>query len=274
MSQSKANDKNIRYKGMTSEQTIDINSEPSITKSPVEEQEYPEQEYPVSTKGTMKAMVVATFGEFVGMTVFIFLALTSAQAASKSSDPASKILMIATGFGLSLMISMMMVARVSGGHLNPSVTIALAAAGKFPRVQAIAYIVAQCIGSCLGSILTRLVVQTPLTSFNAVSQNNSVLSALLAEILMTFAFVLTAVTTVIDGRIDPGFIPTLIGFALFAVHLAGAAIDGTSVNPARSFGASLVAFHWDNHWIFWVGPIVGSLLASGTHRIFKLAAQY
>ncbi|KAJ3309605.1 hypothetical protein HDV04_005925 [Boothiomyces sp. JEL0838] len=232
-------------------------------------------EEPVSTKvktETITSILAASFGEFIGTTFFIFLALTAAQAAT-GTDRSATILMIAASFGLSLMVSIMMVARVSGGHLNPAVTIALASAGVVSVTKAAVYVVAQCIGAIVGAALARVVSQAPLVAYNEVASGKSVGSAFLAEILLTFVLVLTIFTTAIDGKVDPGFAPTLIGFSLFTIHLSGIAIDGTSVNPARSLGAAVLSSHWDNHWIFWFGPILGGLLATGTHKIFKITVE-
>ncbi|KAJ3273405.1 Aquaporin-4 [Terramyces sp. JEL0728] len=249
------NPERTRITKMASEKTIDINVEPVST---------------AAKKENTSTLVGAIFGEFVGMTFFIFLALTAAQGAT-GMDASAKILMIAAGFGLSLMVSIMMVARVSGGHLNPAVTVALASAGLISLTKAIFYIVAQCLGATAGALLAHLVTQGSLVAYNEVAPGTAVGSAFLAEILLTFVLVLTVFTTAVDGKVDPGFAPTLIGFSVFAIHLSGIPIDGTSVNPARTFGASVVTSHWDNHWVFWAGPIIGGLLASGTHKIFKLA---
>ncbi|KAJ3308610.1 oleate-activated transcription factor pip2 [Boothiomyces sp. JEL0838] len=237
-----------------SSKTIDIDQEPVSTKAKTE---------------SITTILAASFGEFIGTTFFIFLALTGAQAAT-GADPSATILMIAASFGLSLMVSIMMVARVSGGHLNPAVTVALASAGLISVTKASLYIVAQCIGATAGAALAHAVTQGSLVAYNQVAPGTSSGSAFLAEILLTFVLVLTVFTTAVDGKVDPGFAPTLIGFSVFAIHLSGIPIDGTSVNPARTFGAAVITSHWDNHWVFWAGPILGGLLASATHKIFKL----
>lgn len=86
---------------------------------------------------------------------------------------------------------------------------------------------------------------------------------------MTFVLVMVVFKSAVDTNMDSGFAPVLIGFAVFALHLSGVTIYGTSINPARSFGAAAVAGKWEDHWIFWVGPILGGLLAAGCFTVFN-----
>jgi glycerol uptake facilitator-like aquaporin len=95
-----------------------------------------------------------------------------------------------------------------------------------------------------------------LIAYNKVSPAINNGDAFLAEVLFTFFLVITVLMSVINSKMDAGFAPTMIGLSVLTIHLAGITVDGVSVNPARSFGPSVVANNWDNHWIFWFGPIV------------------
>lgn len=76
--------------------------------------------------------------------------------------------------------------------------------------------------------------------------------------------------TACDDGFSAGLAPLFIGLSVWVIHIAGIPIDGTSVNPARSFGAAVVANKWTDHWVFWVGPIVGGLFAASVWKTFKL----
>ena len=60
--------------------------------------------------------------------------------------------------------------------------------------------------------------------------------------------------------------PVAIGFAVLVDHLFGVPVTGASMNPARSFGPALMSGSWDNHWIFWIGPIVGGAIAALVYK--------
>ncbi|KAI8896073.1 aquaporin-like protein [Globomyces pollinis-pini] len=221
---------------------------------------------------------VAAIAELIGTTFFIFLSLTAVQSAvtlgstNAGSLSASVILLIATAFGLSLMVSIAMVAHISGGHLNPAVTIALAAFGLVSIPRAAMYIVAQCIGATLGAVFTIMVTPGPLLGYNAVNPAVGQSGAIVAEILLTFVLVITVFMTAVEGKMNPGVAPMFIGLSVFVIHLAGIPIDGTSVNPARSFGAALISGKWADQIVFWLGPIIGGLLAAGVYKFFKVFA--
>jgi MIP family channel proteins len=246
--------------------------------SSIDTAEAPKVEAPVSEEKTFMAKlfafsltdIQAAVAEFVGMTFFIFLALTIVQGAlnqnsTLAAQPLSSatILLIATGFGIALMIGIGMVAHISGGHLNPAVTIGLFSAGHISLPKAVLYIIFQCLGACAGAGLADAVTAGPLLGYNAVNKNITNNAALLAEVFLTFVLVMTVFRTAVDApKSDKLFAPFYIGFSVFVAHMAGVAIDGTSINPARSFGASAISGEWENQWIFWVGPILGGLLAS------------
>ncbi|KAJ3144227.1 hypothetical protein HK101_002761, partial [Irineochytrium annulatum] len=63
--------------------------------------------------------------------------------------------------------------------------------------------------------------------------------------------------------------PLMIGLYVFIAHLVSIPYDNTSLNPARTFGASVVSGDWSAHWVFWVGPCLGSLIGAGVYKFFK-----
>lgn len=97
----------------------------------------------------------------------------------------------------------------------------------------------------------------------SLSAGVGVSNALVFEIVMTFGLVYTVYATAVDPKKgDLGTIaPIAIGFIVGANILAGGAFTGASMNPAVSFGPALVSWTWANHWVYWVGPLVGGGIA-------------
>lgn len=104
---------------------------------------------------------------------------------------------------------------------------------------------------------------TQTTSAFALSSGVGVWNAFVLEIVMTFGLVYTVYATAVDPKKgNLGIIaPIAIGFIVGANILAGGAFDGASMNPAVSFGPALVSWSWENHWVYWAGPLVGGGLA-------------
>ncbi len=87
-------------------------------------------------------------------------------------------------------------------------------------------------------------------------------AGLLVEIILTFVLVFTVFATAMDPRGMANLAPMAIGLAVLIDHFAGVPLTGASMNPARSFGPSLVANFWDDHWVYWLGPLIGGGLAA------------
>lgn len=89
------------------------------------------------------------------------------------------------------------------------------------------------------------------------------LQGVIMEIVLTFSLLFTVYTTIVDPK--RGFIgglgPLLTGLVVGANIMAGGAFSGASMNPARSFGPALVSGDWTDHWVYWVGPLIGGALA-------------
>jgi aquaporin Z len=161
------------------------------------------------------------------------------------------------------LISMSKVGKVSGCHVNPVVTIGFRLMGKVESGLGAAYIAAQLAGAAVGCL--------PLLAWGAMGRSISfgatlpgagypITTVVLGEVLTTFALVAT-LCVFLSFHALRRFTPLAIP-CLYAIMVPlEAAISGTSTNPARSFGPSLVSGQWPGWWIYWVGPLLGMLAA-------------
>jgi MIP family channel proteins len=164
---------------------------------------------------------------------------------------------VALTFGLVVTVMVAATGHLSGAHLNPAVTIAFALSRHFPWRETPAYIAAQLAGAALGAGVLLLLFGN-VAGLGATVPAGSASQSLLLEGLLTAAlmFVITAVAT--DTRAVGQLAALAIGFTVAANALWGGPISGASMNPARSFGPAVVAGVWQDHWLYWVGPIVGA----------------
>jgi aquaporin Z len=204
--------------------------------------------------------------EFVGTLALIFIGAGSI-CANQFLGGGVGLVGIALAHGLTIAVMVSAIGHISGGHINPAVTIGAWAAGKIPTREAFIYWMAQLAGGVAGAALlvlafdpaTRAAVNlgTP-----ALASGVTLFQGIVVEVVLTFFLVFTVFATAIDDR---GAFKMVGGFAIGMVVtfdiLAGGALTGASMNPARSFGPALVANFWTAHFVYWVGPLAGGLLA-------------
>jgi aquaporin Z len=161
------------------------------------------------------------------------------------------------------LIALSRVGKVSGAHINPVVTLGFWLMGKIKPGDAAAYVLAQLLGAAVGCLpLLAWGAFGRTVAFGATLPGDgfSTRTVLLGEVVTTFALI--AGLCVFLGfrplrRFTPALMPPLYSFMVWAE----APISGTSTNPARSFGPAIVSGRWDGFWIYWIGPILGALLA-------------
>nr|CCI55667.1 EaPIP1,1 [Equisetum arvense] len=193
---------------------------------------------------------------------------------------------IAWAFGGMIFALVYCTAGISGGHINPAVTFGLFLAKKLSLPRALLYIIAQCLGAICGAGIVKGFQESEYQQYgggaNEVAHGYTKGDGLGAEIIGTFVLVYTvfsatdAKRSARDSHV-PVLAPLPIGFAVFLVHLATIPITGTGINPARSLGAAIIYNQkaaWDDHWIFWVGPLVGAGLAAAYHQFVIRALPF
>ncbi|XP_018556687.1 aquaporin AQPAe.a [Lates calcarifer] len=162
--------------------------------------------------------------------------------------------------------------EISGAQVNPAVTLSLLATRRVDVVRALVYIAAQCLGASLGTgaLYLALPLKTTAEHFvNRVPIELNAAQALGIEVLCTFQMVFTVFSVEDQRRRDcpePGNLA--IGLAHTAGVLIGARFSGACMNPARALGPAIITGFWENHWVYWIGPVLGSVLGGVSHEFF------
>jgi len=173
---------------------------------------------------------------------------------------------IALSLGLGVAALLYATGKYGAGHYNPAITVGMWAAKKIDAVKGIKYIAAQLIGG----VFAALILGMFFTNAAAGNYGATILASgvgfwqgLLIETILTMFLVFTVLET------DAAHAPIAIGFVLAFDVFLGGGLTGASMNPARSFGPALLSGMWKSHMVFWIGPVIGSLVAVGLHRFYS-----
>jgi len=213
--------------------------------------------------GAAIAEIVGTFILVFGGTAVAVGAILERPTAGAAYDS----LTVALAFGVALVAIVAALGHVSGAHVNPAVTLGMAAARRFPWKYAPIYIAAQLGGAVLAALATWLTFGGPARSEASLAatypaQGVGDLQAFIVEILITFILVFVVVSVATDERAPAATAPIAVGFALaVGVFIAGP-VTGGAVNPARALGPMLVAGDLTSAWLYILGPIIGGVLAA------------
>ena len=208
--------------------------------------------------------------EFIGTFTLVFIGI-GAIASSAIPGVNSGLVGIALAHGLALGVMVTATAAISGGHLNPAVTIGLLTAKKINTQTAIQYVIAQCIGAIVAAALIKGVF--PADVLSAVSLGTPTLGSgvtpmmgLVAEIIMTFFLVFVVYGTAFSKHSPTKIGGLFIGLTLTMGILMGGPVSGAALNPARYLGPALVGGNLANMWVYWVGPVIGGVLGALTYH--------
>ncbi len=217
--------------------------------------------------------------EFLGTLWLVLGGCGSAVLAATFPEVGIGLHGVALAFGLTVLTMAYAIGKISGGHMNPAVSIGLWAAGRFPARELAPFIVAQVLGGiAAGAILYAIASGAPSfdvtkgfasNGYGAHSPGGYTLTAaLVCEVTLT-AFFLFIILGSTDKRVPHGFAPIPIGLALTLIHLISIPVTNTSVNPARSTGVAVFAGGWalTQLWLFWVAPIIGAVIGAYAYRL-------
>ncbi len=209
-------------------------------------------------KGCLAEIIGTFFLTFVG---------AGAICANAFTNGGVGLVGIALAHGLALSVAICAFGSISGGHFNPAVTIALTVAKKMKAGDAVAWIISQLVGATLAAYALTLILPATATSAAhlgtpEVAAGIGTGAALLMEAILTFFLVTAVFMTAVDARAPRSIAGFGIGLTVAFDILCGGPITGASMNPARSFGPALAGGYWTLHHIYWIGPILGAIVAS------------
>jgi aquaporin NIP len=172
---------------------------------------------------------------------------------------------VAASFGLVIMVMIAALGHVSGAHFNPAVTLAFAWIRHFPWRDVPLYVAGQLLGAVAGALTVRAFFGT-VGRIGTTLPAGSSLQAFGMEILLTavLMFVITSVAT--DTRAVGQLAALAIGGTVALDALWGGPVTGASMNPARSFGPTLVSGLWQAHWVYSLGPLIGATLGAALYQ--------
>ncbi|KFA79675.1 hypothetical protein S40288_09071, partial [Stachybotrys chartarum IBT 40288] len=213
--------------------------------------------------------------------LFLLPAFAGAQTAHLHSPPVenrvgtpadtSTLSYIAMSFGFSLAVSAGIFFRISGGLFNPAVTFGLVLVRAMPPLQGALLVVAQVVGGIAAAALVSSLLPGPLTVDTTLGGGTSVVRGLFFEMFLTSFLILTVFFLAIEKQRATFIAPIGFGLALFVTMLGGLYFTGASLNPARSFGPCVVIHDFPGyHWIYWVGPGLGSIISAGFYKFMKV----
>lgn len=224
------------------------------------------------TKNDQRAVIA----EFFGTLFFVFLGTGAVAAAIGGFRGDAALVVIAIAHGIGILIAVAWTANLSGGHINPAVTLAMMVTRNIKSALGVAYIVAQLAGAALGSLLLKLSLPKILEGDaggnlgrHGIAEGMATSEALLLEIILTAFLVIVIFNTAVSRKGWGLNAPIAIGLAVMAIHFIAVPFTGASVNPARSFGPAVVTNEWKDFWVYILGPAIGSLLAAGFWMFFK-----
>ena len=217
--------------------------------------------------------------EFVGTFVLVFGGCGAAVLAGDKIGFAG----VALAFGLSLLAMAYAIGPISGCHINPAVTLGLFLSKKMPAKDVGPYMAAQVLGGLFAAGLLMVIAKGGPNGYDAATAGFAangygahspggygMLSAFLAEVILTFFLVFTVLGTT-DIKAPVGFAGLAIGLVLTLIHLVGIPVDNTSVNPARSISQAVFVGGWAlaQLWLFVVAPFIGAAIASAVYGALR-----
>lgn len=223
--------------------------------------------------------------EFLGTTLFIFCGLSAVVfnfgkgLPMEHFIPNNSVRLLLTGLlfaGGASLVTISPLGKLSGGHLNPAVSLAFWLQGKMHHHDIGGYIIGQFLGAILGTVLLVFVWGDYAASVhNGITFPGTAYPlwfVFLAEVSMTFLLVLSIFIFVSSHRLMR-WTPLMTCCLMATMVCLGAPISGTSVNPARSFGPALVSWFWQDHWLYWIAPPIGAMAAVGAFRLLYMSKR-
>jgi len=225
--------------------------------------------------------------EFIGTVLFLLLGLGGIQSAAFSNQAATsqaaggdqsinkvasieQLTYIAVSMGLALLVSAWLFYRVTGGLFNPAVSTSLLFIGAIGPVRFVLYCIAQLAGGIVAFALLLALLPGPLVVNTSPGPSVNRAQAVFIEMFITAALCLAVLMLAAEKHHSTPFAPIGIGLTLLVCHLWAVPFTGAAMNTARAFGPAVVTQFDSAHWVYWLGPFLGSLLATGFYTFLKM----
>jgi MIP family channel proteins len=222
----------------------------------------------------MPSLARRLVAEALGTFAFVFIGAAVVVVNGGFPNSGIGLLGIALAHAVALSVMVTATMNISGGHLNPAVTIAALATRRIDPVTAAGYVVVQLAGACAGAFLVKALlpaaaVRSALLGTPVIASTVTLGQAIGIEAVLTFFLVFAIFGTAVSPE-APRVGGFGIGLVLLFDILVGGPLTGAAMNPARAFGPALVAGQWLGHAVYWVGPILGALVAALLWQYFLL----
>jgi MIP family channel proteins len=209
----------------------------------------------------------AVLAEVIGTFILVFVgAGTVVGVVLAGPDDPANVTAISLAFGLAVLVVVYALGHVSGAHINPTVTLGLAAVGRFPWRAVPAYVVAQFVGAILGALAVWAMFgeagreQVALGATAPGDRGSGI--AFLAEVILGFLLVLVVLASATDDRAIRAGAGLAIGFVIAGGIFVTLSVSGGSFNAARSLGPMIVAGDFPGWWIYLLAPAIGGVLGA------------
>ncbi|XP_076874712.1 major intrinsic protein of lens fiber a [Brachyhypopomus gauderio] len=205
----------------------------------------------------------AVLAEFYGSMFFVFFGL---GAALRWTPGSYNVLHVAFCFGLAAATLVQSLGHVSGGHINPAVTFAYLVSSQMSVFRAVFYMCAQCLGALAGAAVLYGVTPGNVRgnlALNMLQPGIGLGMGTTMEAFLTLQLVVCVFAVTDERRTGHvGSAALAIGFSVLVGHLLGMFYTGAGMNPARSFAPAMIFRNFVNHWVYWVGPMIGAAMGA------------
>lgn len=205
----------------------------------------------------MRSKMIA---EFLGTFALVFFGCGSIVL-TKLEPQFFPAIIVPAVFGASVTVMIYAVGHISGAHFNPAVTMGFVVGRHFPLKEVLPYWISQFAGAIVAAILLRLLIPDS-TTYGASLPQVGVAYSIAWEFVLTFFLMFVIVSVATDTRAVGTMAGAAIGLMVFLGALIGGIFTGASMNPARSLGPAIVEGHWENIFVYFVGPFLGAILAA------------
>jgi len=224
----------------------------------------------------MRQTLRPLIAEFIGVFMLVFIG-GGAIIINAYQSGSIGLVGIATAHGLAFAVAVTATMSISGGHINPAITVGLWSVGRIDTAKAAQYVVAQLLGAICAALVLKGLFPTgaaDVQQFGALKLgvDTTFIGGVLIEAVLTFFLALSVMGTVVDPAAPKvgGF---GVGLTLLTCMLAGAPLTGAALNPARAFGPAVVAWFWTAQLAYWIGPILGAVVAMQVYERFLLKKE-